>query len=80
MVQEFEDVVFSMKVNQISHIFKTPFGYHIAKVLDYRPSRLIGFKNVQGEIKKNLYQEMRNKKVEELLDKLTEEATINEIE
>ena len=80
MVQEFEDVVFSMKVNQISHIFKTPFGYHITKVLDHRPSRLVGFKNVQDEIKKNLHQEMRNKKVEELLDKLTKEATIKEVE
>lgn len=80
MVQEFEDVVFSMNVNQISHIFKTPFGYHIAKVLDYRPSRLIGFKNVQNEIKKNLLQEMRNKKIEDLLDELTEKANIREEE
>lgn len=80
MVQEFEDVVFSMKVNQISHIFKTPFGYHIAKVLDYRPSSVIGFKNVQEEIKKNLHQEMRNKKVEELLDELTEKADIKDLD
>jgi len=78
MVQEFEDVVFSMKVNQISHIFKTPFGYHIAKVHDHKPSSLIGFKKVKDQIIDQLKEDTRNKKVEGLLDELTEKAEIVE--
>lgn len=32
MIEEFEDVVFSLEENEISDIFKTKYGYHIAKV------------------------------------------------
>ncbi len=78
MVQEFEDVVFSMKVNQISHIFRTPFGYHITKVLDSKPKALIGFKKVQDDIINNLHEEQKNHKVEDLLDQLKEKAKIVE--
>ncbi|MCF7795794.1 peptidylprolyl isomerase [Patescibacteria group bacterium] len=32
MIEEFEDVVFSLEEDEISDIFKTKYGYHIAKV------------------------------------------------
>ncbi len=32
MIEEFEDVVFSLKENELSDVFKTKYGYHIAKV------------------------------------------------
>lgn len=32
MIEEFEDVVFSLEEDELSDIFKTKYGYHIAKV------------------------------------------------
>lgn len=37
MVQEFEDVVFGLRPGQVSGVFQTEFGFHIAKVLDRKP-------------------------------------------
>ena len=35
MVPEFEDVVFNMQPGEVSDVFKTRFGLHIAKVTDH---------------------------------------------
>jgi len=38
MIMPFEDAVYSMKKGQISEPVRTPYGYHIIKVEDIRPS------------------------------------------
>ena len=35
-VKEFESVAFSLKINEISDIFKTEYGYHVAQLIDRR--------------------------------------------
>lgn len=43
-VKAFEDVVFDLRVGEVSEIFRTQFGFHIAVVLDKRdknPARLV---------------------------------------
>lgn len=67
MVQEFEDVVFNLKRGEISGVFRTPYGFHIAKVHDRMPKRIRPFKDVSADIKQRLNQEMRDSKVEEFL-------------
>ena len=50
MVQEFEDVVFSMQPHQISDVFQTEFGFHIAKVYNRIPESIADFAQVKDKI------------------------------
>jgi len=38
MVEEFEDVVFNLGAGEVSDVFRTRFGFHIAKVYDRKPA------------------------------------------
>jgi len=79
MVQEFEDVVFSMKPYEISDIFQTGYGFHIAKVYDRRQESLAGFEQVEDKIIEHLTKQKQESALENYLDKLREDADIQEI-
>ena len=76
MVEEFEDVVFSLGPNETSDIFHTRFGYHIAKVYDRKPGATLELKEVQGNIVEILKEQTRRKSIEDFIDKLKGKAKI----
>jgi parvulin-like peptidyl-prolyl isomerase len=78
MVPEFDAVVFHLPVGGRSDIFRTPFGFHIATVLERRAAGVRTFKEVESEIAAALWQEKRQKAVEDYLDKLRAEADIRQ--
>ena len=53
MVEEFNDVVFNLGIGQISDIFRTRFGYHIAKVYDRKPAAIPPLTKVRDGIVKS---------------------------
>ena len=56
MVEEFEEVVFNLQPGQVSPIFETRFGLHIALLLEKRPAGIRPFSEVYNEIADALYQ------------------------
>ena len=78
MVEEFEDVVFNLSPGQVSDVFRSRFGFHVAKVYDRRPPTVPEF----GEVKKQIVEELQEQKKEEALgeylDELRRRATIEE--
>ena len=50
MVEGFDAIAFSMNIGEISPIFLTEFGYHIATVYEKKPSQLKPLKDVREEI------------------------------
>lgn len=78
MVQSFEDVVFNLTPGQVSGVFATEFGWHIAKVFDKRPAMPCPIDQVQQLIVKELTQQAREKALEHFLDRQRENAVIEE--
>jgi len=56
MPEEF-DGVFKLKPGKISDIIRTPYGFHIFKVVDKKPERIIGFEESRKLIRAKLLQQ-----------------------
>ncbi len=78
MVQEFEDVAFGMKVDEVSEIFQTNFGYHICKLVDRKAEALAPFEEVSDNIEQEMLGQRREKAIEDFVDSLRSKATIEE--
>src|SRR5947209_162198 len=55
MVEEFDEVVFALTPNEISGIFHTRFGFHIAMLHDRKPAGLRGLADVKQDIERMLH-------------------------
>jgi peptidyl-prolyl cis-trans isomerase C len=77
MLPEFEDVVFTMKVGEISEIIESEFGYHILKLTDIRAAaNELPFENVAPEISRQLLLEKRTAVYDSLIATLRNRSTI----
>ena len=79
MVEEFEDVVFNLGVGEVSDIFRTRFGFHIAKVYARKPATVAGLEEVKARIIDALKGQIREEGVNEFIDGLKSKATIEEV-
>jgi parvulin-like peptidyl-prolyl isomerase len=78
MVEEFEDVVFNLGVNEVSGIFQTRFGFHIAKLYDRKPATLHTLEEVRETVADELKEKMRRKAIDRFVDHLKSKAKIEE--
>ena len=79
MVEEFEDVVFNLGAGQISDIFRTRFGFHIAKVYAREPATVASLEDVKGRITELFKEQMRSEAIDTFIDGLKSEAKIEEV-
>lgn len=80
MVEEFEDVVFNLGDGEVSDVFRTRFGFHIAKVYNRKPAVVPELEEVKGEIVETLEKQMRGEAIDEFIDGLKSKAKIEDIE
>lgn len=78
MVPAFEEVVFALKPGQISGVFETEFGFHIAKLIDKRPPMPVPLDQVRPMIQKELFKQAGQKALEKVIDDLRAKAVIEE--
>ena len=78
MVEEFEDVVFNLGAGEVSDIFRTRFGFHIAKVYDKKPATVAELKEVKEQIVETLKEQIREEAVNEFIDTLKSKAEIEQ--
>lgn len=79
MVEEFEDVVFNLGAGQVSDIFRTRFGFHIAKVYAKEPAAVASLEEVKDRITDALKEQMRSEAIDTFIDGLKNEAKIEEV-
>ncbi|MFB0524052.1 MAG: peptidylprolyl isomerase [Phycisphaerae bacterium] len=79
MVEEFEDVVFNLSIGQVSDIFRTRFGFHIAKVYERKAGIITSLNEVKKEIVDDLTYQRRDEVINEFIDQLKSKAKIEEI-
>lgn len=78
MVPLFEDIVFSMKPGEVSDVFQTEFGFHIAKLTDRRLPEYVDYKEVQESIREHLSSELKNAEIGKTVDKLRTTTVIED--
>ncbi len=79
-MDEFETIAFSMEVGEISPIFSTHWGFHLAKVTDRKPPQPRDFEEIKAALAEIMVQEQRQEKVQAFAETLKASATIEETE
>jgi parvulin-like peptidyl-prolyl isomerase len=74
--KEMENVVFSLKINEISPVVESPYGFHIFKITRRRNKRTLYLSTVKEEIKKKILAEKMRSAFNTFLDNLKVNARI----
>ena len=75
MPEEFDNV-FKLKINKVSSIIKTPYGFHLLKVVDKIEERKMSFEESIGKVEKILFQGIQDKTFQDWFLKLKENSKI----
>ncbi len=78
MAESFDAVVFSMRPGEVSPVFLTEFGYHIAKVFERHDAAPRDFEEVKDEIAEGILHDRKNDAIGEVVDALEKAATVTE--
>ena len=76
MVKAFDDTAFSMKINEVSGLVETRFGYHLIKVYDKKPEQTLAYADVKDKIAQRLKQEKVQKDATQYVENLTKGAEV----
>ena len=79
MVEEFDQAVFGMEPGEVSPIFQTAFGFHIAKLYERFPETIRPLGEVRKEIEKQLHGQKQNRAIENFVDALRGKAEVREV-
>ncbi|MFC1890409.1 peptidylprolyl isomerase [Thermodesulfobacteriota bacterium] len=77
MVKAFEDAAFGMKVNEVSDIVESQFGYHLIKLIAHEEGRTIPIDEVRDKIEAYLDNKNKEEIVGALIRKLRGDAQID---
>lgn len=70
------DVIFDLKIDEVSDIIQTPYGFHIFMVIGRIPERQMSFKEARTIIKNKLIQENKDLAFSRWLNLIRQEALI----
>ena len=76
MPEEFDNV-FNLKIDGVSGIIRTPYGFHLFKVVDKVDDRKMGFDESKKQVKEALFQELQDKAFQKWLVQLKKKSVID---
>lgn len=77
-MEEFEAIAFSMDEGEISPVFTTQLGFHIAKLTGRKPAAPMPFDEVKDAVRQRIIEEYRDEKFNAFLDTLKAAAQIED--
>ncbi len=78
LMDEFEFVTFSMSVGEISPVFSSYHGFHIAKVTDREPAHAEPFESVKDKVLEDYRMEHQNHDLKAFIENLRKSAEVEE--
>ncbi|MHC4097696.1 MAG: peptidylprolyl isomerase [Planctomycetota bacterium] len=76
MVPAFDKAAFALKVNEVSDVVETQFGYHIIKVTDRKEAGVTKFEQAKDDIIKMLKQQKQGALITKYIESLKAQAKI----
>jgi parvulin-like peptidyl-prolyl isomerase len=76
LLPQFEAVAWPMKINEVSNVVETPYGFHVIKKTGHNPARQKPFEEMKDTIEKSIKARKRNEKIRVALQKWKEDAKI----
>jgi foldase protein PrsA len=76
MVKEFEDSAFSLKVGEISGLVETQYGYHIIKLEEKIPEKLLALDEVREDLKNWMNEQEKESYLKSLVEQWKSESKI----
>ncbi|MEZ5305409.1 MAG: peptidyl-prolyl cis-trans isomerase [Verrucomicrobiales bacterium] len=80
IMEEFELVAFSMETGEVSPVFVTHYGYHLAKVLERKDSEPKPFEDVKDDLRERILADHRREKINAFVEDLKKSAQIEDAE
>lgn len=76
MVPSFDQAVFALKVGDVSDIVETQFGFHIIKLADKQPERVIPLDEVRPQVQQFLENQVRQEQTQTLIKALVAKGKV----
>jgi peptidyl-prolyl cis-trans isomerase C len=76
MVPQFDEAVFKLKPGEVSQVVESPYGFHIIKLLEIRPSRTVPLDEARAQVTQYLKEQRANEKTVAYIDQLKAKSKI----
>ena len=76
LMKEIDKVVFSLQVDEISDVVRTPLGFHIFKLMEKKTTETLSYQEVKNQIEERLFSEKTDLAYRQWLRRLRDQAYV----
>ncbi len=76
MLPDFARAAYALKTNEISDVVRTPFGFHVIKLVDRKKGQPMAFDQVKGQLQRRLLDERQSQRFQAWITELEGGAKI----